>query len=245
MKFLILAAGSGTRLGKQTEFLPKSLIRINKKTILERQLNIIKKNQKNNVVIIAGPNKEKFLEFQVDIFEDVEYKKHEQLGSLASINKIFDEDVIVVFSDIIFDEGIVKEIIKTECDFGIALDQNWREKYIERTDHPISQADLVEIKDGEIRQIKKNLQGKDNSEFIGIVKFSSYGWKILIQLYNKLKENHEGSFHDANGFDDAYITDIIQELIELDYNIKPIFVKGNWLEIDTTQDLEIASKKLD
>ena len=245
MKFLILAAGSGTRLGKQTEFLPKSLIRINKKTILERQLNIIKKNQKNNVLIIAGPNKEKFLEFQVDIFEDVEYKKHEQLGSLASINKIFDEDVIVIFSDIIFDEGIIKEIIKTECDFGIALDQNWREKYIERTDHPISQADLVEIKDGRIRQIKKNLQGKDNSEFIGIVKFSSYGWKILIQLYNKLKENHEGSFHDANGFDDAYITDIIQELIELDYNIKPIFVKGNWLEIDTTQDLEIASKKLD
>ena len=245
MKFLILAAGSGTRLGKQTEFLPKSLIRINKKTILERQLNIIKKNQKNNVLIIAGPNKEKFLEFQVDIFEDVEYKKHEQLGSLASINKIFDEDVIVIFSDIIFDEEIVKEIIKTECDFGIALDQNWREKYIERTDHPISQADLVEIKDGKIRQIKKNLQGKDNSEFIGIVKFSSYGWKILIQLYNKLKENHEGSFHDANGFDDAYITDIIQELIELDYNIKPIFVKGNWLEIDTPQDLEIASKKLD
>ena len=76
MKFLNLAAGSGTRLGKQTEFLPKSLIRINKKTILERQLNIIKKNQKNNVLIIAGPNKEKFLEFQVDIFEDVEYKKH-------------------------------------------------------------------------------------------------------------------------------------------------------------------------
>ena len=245
MKFLILAAGSGTRLGKQTEFLPKSLIRINKKTILERQLNIIKKNQKNNVVIIAGPNKEKFLEFQVDVFEDVEYKKHGQLGSLASINKIFDEDVIVIFSDVIFDEGIIKEIIKTECDFGIALDQNWREKYIERTDHPISQADLVEIKDGKIRQIKKNLQGKDNSEFIGIVKFSSYGWKILIQLYNKLKENHEGSFHDANGFDDAYITDIIQELIELDYNIKPIFDKGNWLEIHNPQDLEIASKKLD
>ena len=66
-----------------------------------------------------------------------------------------------------------------------------------------------------------------------------------ISVYNKLKENHEGSFHDANGFDDAYITDIIQELIELDYNIKPIFVKGNWLEIDTPQDLEIASKKLD
>ena len=110
---------------------------------------------------------------------------------------------------------------------------------------PTDWSDLVEIIDGKIRQIKKNLQGKDNSEFIGIVKFSSYGWKILIQLYNKLKENHEGSFHDANGFDDAYITDIIQELIELDYNIKPIFVKGNWLEIDTPQDLEIASKKLD
>ena len=37
---------------------------------------------------------------------------------------------------------------------------------------------------------------------------------------------------------------MIQELIDSHYDVKPIFVKGSWLEIDTIQDLEIAEKKL-
>jgi len=244
MKILILAAGSGTRLGKETEKLPKSLIKINKKTILERQLEIFKKNRMENITIIAGPNKEKFLDFDIEICDDTEHMQHEQLGSLISINKIFEEDVVVIFSDVIFDEKIFQKIIQVKCDFGIALDKNWEGKYDGRTEHPISQADLVEIQNGKIKKIKKNLQGQNTSEFIGIMKFSSSGWRILIELCKKLKEKHEGSFHSAKTFSNSYITDIIQELIELDYNVKPIFVDGEWLEIDTLQDIEIASKKL-
>tara|TARA_B100000029_G_scaffold512431_1_gene609083 strand:- start:1081 stop:1818 length:738 start_codon:yes stop_codon:yes gene_type:complete len=244
MKILILAAGSGTRLGKQTEKLPKSLIKINKKTILERQLEIFKKSKIDDITIIAGPNKEKFLDFGLEIWDDTEYMKHEQLGSLISINKIFQDDVVVIFSDIIFDERIFQKIIQIQCDFGIALDKNWEEKYNGRTEHPISQADLVEVQNGKIKKIKKNLLVDNAFEFIGIMKFSSFGWRVLIELCKKLKESHEGNFHSAKKFSDSYITDIIQELIELDYNVKPIFVNGNWLEIDTLQDVEIASKKL-
>ena len=67
MKLLILAAGSGTRLGDLTEFIPKSLVEINNKTILERQMNIFQKFQKNNVIVIAGPNKDKFSKFGIKI----------------------------------------------------------------------------------------------------------------------------------------------------------------------------------
>lgn len=242
MKVLILAAGSGTRLGKQTEFIPKSLISINKKTILERQLDIIK--NENDISIIAGPNKDKFSKFGIEIFEDEEYQKHEQLGSLTSINKIFKKDVIVIFSDIIFDKKIFRKIVETECDFGIALDKNWREKYMDRTEHPTSQADLAQVIGEKIKYIKKNLEGDNISEFIGILKFSPHGWRVLMELCQKLKANHKGNFHYAEMFSQAYITDIIQELIELNYNVKPIFVEGDWIEIDTPQDIEIASKKL-
>ena len=155
MKLLILAAGSGTRLGDLTKFIPKSLVEINSKTILERQMNIFQKFQKNNVIVIAGPNKDKFSEFNVEIFEDLEYNKHEQLGSLISINRYFDEDVIVIFSDIIFDEKIFQDIINIKCDIGIALDKNWDKNYTDRTEHPISQADLVKIKNNRIIEIKK------------------------------------------------------------------------------------------
>ena len=243
MKILILAAGSGTRLGDETKFIPKSLISINKKTILERQLDIIQQNNERDISIIAGPNKDKFVKFGIDIFEDDEYQKHEQLGSLISINKIFENDVIVIFSDIIFDINIFEKIVKTKCDFGIALDRNWKEKYMGRTEHPVSQADLVEVTNEKIEEIKKNLQGKNISEFIGILKFSSKGWKIFMKLCKKLKNDHKGKFHNAKMFNQAYITDIIQELIELNYYVKPIFVEGNWAEIDTPQDIEMANKK--
>tara|TARA_B100000029_G_scaffold473508_1_gene514963 strand:+ start:358 stop:1095 length:738 start_codon:yes stop_codon:yes gene_type:complete len=244
MKFLILAAGSGTRLGKQTETIPKALVKIKEKTILERQLDIIKNQNGNEVIVIAGPNKEKFFEFQVNVFYDNEFSKHEQLGSLISINEIFDEDVIVIFSDIIFDESVLDRIIKTNCDFGIAIDKNWEEKYIGRTQHPRSQADLVVLEENKIKKIKKNLKEKNTLEFIGITKFSSHGWKIFIELCKRLKKEHKGNFHDAEVFNQAYITDIFQELLDLNYDITPILIDGNWIEIDTPQDIEIANQRL-
>ena len=243
MKLLILAAGSGTRLGNLTEFVPKSLVKINNKTILERQMNIFQKFQKNNVMVIAGPNKDKFSKFNVELFEDLEYDKHKQLGSLISINKYFNEDVIVIFSDIIFDEKIFQDIIDVKCDIGIALDKNWKKNYSNRTEHPISQADLVKIKNNRIVQIKKDLKDDDTSEFIGILKFSSTGWKILIDTCRELQKNNE-QFHSAQSFQKAFITDIIQEFVESNHNVEPIFVEGSWLEIDTLQDLNIAREKL-
>ena len=242
MKLLILAAGSGTRLGDLTEFIPKSLVEINNKTILERQMNIFQKFQKNNVIVIAGPNKDKFSKFNVEIFEDLEYNKHEQLGSLISINRYFDEDVIVIFSDIIFDEKIFQDIINIKCDIGIALDKNWKKNYTNRTEHPISQADLVKIKNNRIIEIKKNLEDEDTSEFIGILKFSSTGWKTLIDTCRELQNNNR-KFHSAKSFQMAFITDMIQEFIDSNRDVKPIFVEGSWLEIDTLQDLNIAKKK--
>ena len=242
MKILILAAGSGTRLGDETKFIPKSLISINKKTILERQLDIIQQNNERDISIIAGPNKDKFVKFGIDIFEDDEYQKHEQLGSLISINKIFENDVIVIFSDIIFDKNIFEKIVKTKCDFGIALDRNWKEKYMGRTEHPVSQADLVEVTNEKIEEIKKNLQGK-NVTFLEEELGSDKKPTGKLIPVGKYKNDHKGKFHNAKMFNQAYITDIIQELIELNYYVKPIFVEGNWAEIDTPQDIEMANKK--
>ena len=36
------------------------------------------------------------------------------------------------------------------------------------------------------------------------------------------------------------IPDIIEEVIELGFNVQPIFVNGKWFEVDTMLDLEKA-----
>lgn len=42
MKTIILAAGMGTRLGKYTENLPKCLLPFHGKTLLERQIEVLR-----------------------------------------------------------------------------------------------------------------------------------------------------------------------------------------------------------
>ena len=64
----------------------------------------------------------------------------------------------------------------------------------------------------------------------------------MLQKYVELKENHKGSFHNANSFQEAYITDMLQEIIDSGYNVSPVIVDGNWSEIDTPQDLERVEK---
>jgi len=44
MKVIIIGAGSGKRIGKFAEKIPKSLLDINGRTIFENQISLFKKN---------------------------------------------------------------------------------------------------------------------------------------------------------------------------------------------------------
>ena len=44
MKIIIIAAGSSTRLSRETPDVPKGLLKINDKSIIEIQLDLFKKN---------------------------------------------------------------------------------------------------------------------------------------------------------------------------------------------------------
>ena len=58
-----------------------------------------------------------------------------------------------------------------------------------------------------------------------------------------MEKNISKPFHDAPSFEKAYLTDMIQELIEQNILVEPIIVDGDWCEIDTPQDFENAKKK--
>ena len=49
-------------------------------------------------------------------------------------------------------------------------------------------------------------------------------------------------FQHAASLEKAYITDMIQELIDNGQPVQSIDIEGGWMEIDTPQDLERARK---
>ena len=90
--------------------------------------------------------------------------------------------------------------------------------------------------------IKKNITDSINNigEFLGIIKLRNISTVILQKHLQQLRKTHKGKFHDAESFESAKITDILQELVDSGVDVNPIFVEGKWCEIDTPTDLEIA-----
>jgi len=246
MKAIFIAAGKGSRLGTLTNDLPKPLVDVNGKSIIERQINLLYKKNINDIVIVTGYKKEKFTFKNIEYVFNPNFLTDEQAGSLMRAREKFSGDVLIMFGDILFDEQILEQVLNANGPISIAIDKNWKKSYLERNDNPIDKADKVLLKNNKIvqvsaKQIDADLN-EDTGELLGIMKLSSEGSKILIEHYEKLENNHIGKFHDAESFKKAKFVDILQELISTGIDINPIVISGNWCEIDTPDDLTRAKK---
>ena len=244
MKVIIIAAGSSTRLAKETSDIPKGLLKINGKSIIEIQLELFQKNQLSDITIITGAQKFKLK--NVHYIQDYKFQDHDVLGSLMVAKSIINDDILTSYSDIIFEEKILKSMTEFSGDVGIAVDLDWEKNYVDRDQHPKSEADNVLINDNEILEIRKNIsECKKNEkigEFLGLMKLSKKGSRVFLEKYSELKMSHKGKFHNALSLEKAYLTDMLQELIDSGIRISPIYISGKWCEVDTPQDLDIARK---
>lgn len=249
MKVIFLAAGKGKRLGDLTVSLPKCLLKINGKSILERDMDAFLKNGIKDFIIITGPHNEQYDFQNVHYIQDINHENHDVLGTLMTARNFLDDDLIISYTDIIYDESIVKSLIDFSGDIGLAVDMNWKEAYVGRTEHPVAEAANMMIKNNSVLKIGHKMEkfGKytDNmvGEFLGIMKLSKNGAKILRKRYEELEKSSSVQFHESRSFQNGYIVDILQDLIDHGINVNSVEISGKWCEIDTLQDLENSKKK--
>ena len=243
MKAIIISAGSASRLGELVKDKPKGLLDINGKTLIDRQISLLRKNGIDNVIIITGRHKNFGVE-NVSYINDEHYEQHDVLGSLMAANNEIKDRVLISYSDLLFEESILQQLLEFSGDIGIPVDLDWEKSYEGRTQHPKSEADNVLIENGKIIRIQKEIENTSNhqtvGEFLGLMILSEKGSEIFVENYCKLQQMHRGPFHQAPSLEKAYLTDMLQELIDLGYDLKPIIIDGKWCEIDTPQDLENA-----
>ena len=245
MNAIIIAAGSGKRINKNLKDVPKSMVKVNDKPIIEYQISILKQAGIDKIYVITGPYSEKFSPTNIEYIQDQNYESHDILGSLMEAKEFLKNDVLVLYSDIIFDLNIIQKMLDSKNDISIAVDMDWMKMYEGRTEHLLSEAENVKLDNSnKIIFIGKNIPVANNlvGEFLGIMKFSRSGADLFIKKYDDLVRTHTGSFHQASSFSKAYLTDLIQELIFSKINVEAEKVIGKWCEIDTIQDSRTAEK---
>ena len=247
MRAIILAAGSGLRLGESTQDIPKTLVDVNGKSILERQISLLREHGVNEIFVVIGYKREKHVLKDIEYIFNARYSETEQLTSMMVARRKIFGDVLIIFGDIVFDSDILQQILASNDDIAIAIDLDWEKSYNERPGNPKSLADKVLINQKKILRISYKqadtiIENQTVGEFLGVIKLSANGSRIIIKKYEELEKSYVGKFHDADSLEKAKLVDILQELVDSKIEIYPITITGKWCEIDTPEDLERARK---
>lgn len=249
MRVIIIAAGMGTRLRPHTEILPKCLLDVGGKTILERTVSVFKRFGFDEIGVVRGYKKNRISFDGFSYFDNKDYENNNILHSLFSAEQYMDKGFISSYSDIIYHHSVVKKLLASRSDISIVVDTDWRRGYKGRTKHPISEAELVSVnRYNNVVKIGKDIvtPNQSHGEFIGLAKFSKKGAHILLDIFNKLRQKYNRQvnqrFQNAKEFKKAYLTDMFQELVDRGHAVKSVDIRGRWTEIDTTQDLLRARK---
>ena len=252
MKAIIIAAGPSNRLRPLTDDLPKCMLEINGKAIIQNTMDLFRSNGVNDISVVRGYKAEKINFPDITYFENNDFWNNNILHSLMFARPKLEEaiktgeDAVITYSDIWYNDSVVKELLKSDKPISSIVDTDWEEYYDGRSDHPIDEAENVVIDDQKrILKIGKHIftnnTPKDKQgEFIGLWKFTPEGVKIFLKHFDRLDKElgKTDPYQNTKEWQKSYITDIFQEMIDKGEEIYSVLIKKNWAEFDTVQDFK-------
>ena len=243
MKAIILAAGMGTRLGKYTENLPKCMLNFNGKPLIQQQVETLRKARITDISIVSGYQPEKINIENVKYYHNPDYANTNMVETLFCAEKELDDDVLICYADIIYEPKILNTIINANVDVGVTVDKDYWEYWQARSEEPEKDMESLVIKNNNIIELGDTKCGRDKAQFryVGLIKFSKKGAARLKQVYHHHKQQ---SFHKdepwlrSKSFKKAYMTCMLQAIINAGQEVKPMIIERGWLEFDTVEDYE-------
>ncbi len=251
---IIPAAGENPELRHILGDLPKALIKIHGKTILEHQTSRLKEAGLNDINVVVGYNKDKFDIRDVNYLINESYSENGILHSLMLAKDKMKKGFIYMNSDLLFDKKLIREILERKEDIILVIDNSYlyhKHEIDKKLDAVITKKgkgacyQRLRSSDDEILMISRNLSKElMTHEYIGMAKFSPAGAESLIKIYEDCKLKCAGKFHESESFEKAMDIDMLQELVERGFKISVLETSGGWIEIHNEKDIKLAEDVL-
>ncbi len=248
MKAIIVAAGRGRRLGTETDDIPKCMVKVGGRAILEWQLQALAAAGIDDVVIVRGYLGDRIAPatppgVKLRFVENPDWASNNILVSLFYAEAEMSDGFLFSYSDIVFAPEHAARTARAGAPVSLVIDRRWQDAYHGRTQHPISEAELARIEADRVTRVGKRLvDAADTSgEFIGLARFSADGAAAMRAVWKDARARGLAApFGAAASLAQAYLTDGLNELIARGTTLAPVMIDGRWREIDTEQDLARA-----
>jgi choline kinase len=119
----------------------------------------------------------------------------------------------------------------------VVVDKDWRQLWNLRMQNPLNDAETLKIKNNNIIEIGQipNDYNDIEGQYIGLIKIKKNIVEKVINFYENLDKD---ILYDNKNFENMYMTSFIQKIIDNLMNVKPLYINGGWIEIDSLDDLK-------
>jgi len=238
-KVLILAAGQGTRLRPLTNDKPKCLVPLVGRSLVERQIDCLKRHNLTNIHIATGYRADQIEKLGYPTSYNPLFDKTNMVTSLFSASEFIngDEELIIAYGDIVYNDKNLEALLACDSDIALMIDKEWKSLWSLRLDNPLEDAEtLVLDSSNNILELGKKPENYDNihGQYTGLIKIKGSKIKAFMDFYNALDRH---ALYDGQDFDNMYMTSFLQSLIDAGWQTKAAIVENGWLEIDSVDDL--------
>ncbi len=242
----MIGAGRGSRLGHNTDQIPKTLVEVMGRPMLDWILEALQSAgfSRKDVVFVCGYAEDvvraRYPEFT--FVRNADWANNNILLSLICARPYLTDGFLSTYADIVYDGEIVQKLVASPAEIALGCDTAWRRRYIGRSQHPETDAEKLRADGTRVLEISRTIASEAaNGEFIGVMKLSASGAQVFSDAFDRAQRLYgAGMFREGRSFQKAYLLDLLQEMLEAGASMQRENTAGGYMEIDTVQDLAMA-----
>lgn len=246
MRAIIIGAGRGSRLRHETDHIPKTLVEVMGRPMLEWILEALAAAgiERRDIIFISGYAEEAVRSRypELTFVRNADWEKNNILLSLLSAREFLSEGFLSTYADIIYDGEVAKRLARSPHDIVLGCDTAWRRRYVSRSQHPETDAEKMRVDGDRVLEVGRTIPSEAaDGEFIGVMKLSPAGARELVRAFDAARAEHAGRvWREGRTFERAYLIDLLATMLETGSVMHHEDTPGGYMEIDTLEDLELA-----
>ena len=239
LQAVILAAGIGARLNSEIDSLPKGLIEIGGKTLLEYSLEALIHNDIRDVIMVVGFQHEKirnrfgsrYRGLKIEYVLNEKYADSGSMCSFAMVQDLIEEDIILLESDLLYEPRAISILLNAgyrNCILVTKLSRSGDEVYICTNE----KQEITALG----KKIPLNRKRNAIGELAGLSRFEGNFLDFVFKksskdiVEGKLNYHYEECIFDTSRYTEPVYAVFADDLV--------------WLEIDTEKDLKKAREQI-
>ncbi len=236
-KAVVLAATRGDDFASLTDDCPKVMLPVAGKPLLARLVDSLKTAGINEINVVTGYKSESVDVQGVVLVDNPDFASSGELTSLTCAMDSIADDTLILYGDLLFRDYVLSDLLECPDDLTVVVDS--------ASAADAGAADLAYCSVADDRGLYRQdvslervsgealwQEREPNGRWVGMIRVQKAGREWLMAALAELKKRSD--------YDKLGIPDLLNYLVEQGRSIKVVYIHGNWLDVNSLDDLQRA-----